>query len=291
MPKKPQNDIPRSELRVAFWGTPEIAVYALDELKEHGIVPALIVTAPDKPRGRKLVVTPPEAKVWAEEHHVPVLQPETLKSADTLKELKKTPWDLFIVLAYGNIMPKNILALPQYGTLNIHPSLLPRLRGASPIQSAILEEDKTGVTVMLMDEEMDHGPVVAQEEVPFEHWPPRASKAEHVLATRGAKLIAENLSDYINGVLKPKAQKHADATFTKKITKEDGLIVLSDDPEKNFRKIQAFDIWPRAYFFTEKNGKQTRVVITDATLEDGQLVIKKVIPEGKKEMEYRAFMS
>ena len=218
---------------------------------------------------------------------ISTFQPTTLKDPEVVQALKdEGPWDLFIVAAYGKIIPQSILDIPKYGTLNVHPSLLPKLRGASPIQSAILEENSTGVTIMLMDADMDHGPILAQEPTDI-HWPPKASELEKVAAAQGARMLSEVIPAFVAGTLHPIAQNHDAATFIKKIAKEDGLIDLAGDPEKNFRKIQAFDIWPRTYFFTERNGVQTRVIITDAALEDGKLLIKKVIPEGRKEMDYK----
>lgn len=284
----------KNNLKVAFFGTPQVAVYVLEELKNAGIIPNLIVTAPDKPAGRKLVVTPPPAKIWAEENFVSTLQPETLKDAQVVQTIKdEASWDIFIVAAYGNILPKEILDIPKYGTLNVHPSLLPRLRGASPIQTAILEEKETGVTIMLVDEQMDHGPVVAQEKVASWTNPsdiPKASALEETLARRGGQILAEIIPKWTAGKIDARQQDHSSATFTKKINKCDGLLNLNDDAEKNYRKIRSFDIWPRAYFFIEKNGKKIRVIVTDAEIKNNELKIKKVIPEGKKEIPYEDFL-
>lgn len=282
-----------NDIKIAFFGTPQVAVYVLDELKNAGIIPNTIITAQDKPAGRKLILTPPPAKIWAEENFISTFQPKTLKDEEVIQTIKNEgPWDLFIVAAYGNILPKEILGIPKHGTLNVHPSLLPRLRGASPIQTAILEEDETGVTIMLIDEEMDHGPIVAQEKVAL--WKEGAllktSELEKILARRGGQILAEIIPKWVNREIVTQEQNHSGATFTKKITKDDGLLDLNDDAEKNYRKIQAFNIWPRAYFFTEKGGKKIRVIITDVELEGRKLIIKKVIPEGKKEIPYNVFL-
>jgi len=278
-------------LKIAFFGTPRVAVYVLEELKKGGVVPDLIITAPDKPAGRKLALTPPPAKAWAEENFISTFQPKTLKNVDVIDSINNEgPWDLFIVAAYGNILPTEILEIPKYDTLNVHPSLLPRLRGASPIQTAILEEAETGVSIMLIDEEMDHGPIVGQEKIDISNWPPKASELEETLARRGGQMLTEIIPKWVAGEIDPQEQNHAKATFTKKIAKEDGLINLDDSPEKNYRKIQAFNIWPRAYFFIKHNGKKIRVIITDAEFSNGKLIIKKVIPEGKKEVSYEVFL-
>lgn len=280
----------KNKPRILFFGTPHIAVTILDELKQAGIIPDLIVTAPDKPAGRKLILTPPPAKVWAENECIATFQPEKLdaEAVDAIKS--EGSWDLFVVAAYGKLIPQTILDIPTHGTLNVHPSLLPKLRGASPIQSAILTEEKTGVTIMLLDADMDHGPIVAQKEVPVTPWPPRADKLEDMLAHEGGALLAEVIPQWVGGTIKAREQDHTQATFTQKITKEDGLVDLDGDPLQNFRKIQAFRVWPRTYFFAEKNGKKVRVIITDAELTDGSLIVKKVIPEGKKEMDYETFL-
>ncbi|MCK5096184.1 MAG: methionyl-tRNA formyltransferase [Candidatus Pacebacteria bacterium] len=280
-----------SDLNIAFFGSPQIAVCVLDTLKENGIIPSLIITQPDKPAGRKLKLTPPEAKVWAEKKNVSVFQPETLKDKNVIQAITdEGPWDIFIVVAYGKIIPRAVLGIPKHGTLNVHPSLLPKLRGASPLQSAILEENETGVSIMLVDEKMDHGPILAQEKTPIENWPPKASELEKMAGVQGGKMLAEIIPKWVTDNIKPQEQDHSAVTFTQKITKQDGLIDLDDDPEKNFRKIQAFDIWPRTYFFTERNGKKIRVIITNAEFTDGKLIIKKVIPEGKKETDYNIFV-
>ena len=282
-----------------FWGTSVFSIGVLDALKEWGIIPDVIITAPDKPKGRNLMITPPRVKIWAKQNNIPVLQPEVLDDSlrSTLYALGST---LFLVASYGKIIPRVILDMPKYGTLNVHPSLLPRLRGASPIQSAILSEDTTGVTIMLLDDKMDHGPIVAQKEIPIAPWPPKASELEKILAHEGGKLLEEIIPKWIAGKITAREQEHDIATYTKKFTKEDGLIDLSGDPTMNFRKIQAFDVWPKAYFFTERHGtkasgdarasKKNRVIVTDAELIEGKLLIKKVLPEGKKEMKYGDFL-
>lgn len=278
-------------IKFAFFGTPQFAVGVLDELEKAGLLPSLVITAPDKSRGRKLVVTPPEVKVWAQKRNIPVLQPEKLD--DSFRCSIAPLFHVFVVVAYGKIIPKSILELPAHGTLNIHPSLLPRLRGASPIQSAILSEEKTGVSIMLLDEEMDHGPIVAQKEYVCAKglcWPPKASELEIALAKLGGEMLAETLTKFVAGEISPAPQDHSSVTYTKKIQKEDGLLDLAGDPEKNFRKIQAFNVWPRAYFFRETNGKKIRVIVTDAELRDGELIIKKVLPEGQNETSYEEFL-
>ena len=275
-------------IKFAFFGTPQFAVGVLDELKKTGLIPSLMVTAPDKPRGRKLVITPPEAKVWARAHGIEVWQPNKLNEIN--HQLKTKNFDVFLVVAYGKLIPKSILEIPKHGVLNVHPSLLPKLRGASPIQSAILTEEKTGVSIILLDEEMDHGPIVAQKEYVSENWPPKTSVLERDLAQLGGQILAETFPKYLAGEITLNPQDHTQATYTKKIQKEDGLLDLTDDPEKNFRKIQAFNVWPRAFFFAERKGKKIRIIVTDAELVEEKLIIKKVLPEGQNETPYEEFL-
>lgn len=284
------------KINFVFFGTSKFSCIILDELKAAGLLPSLIITTEDKPQGRKLVVTPPPAKIWAEENKIPLLQPPKLNDEEFQKGLKaivNAGAELFIVASYGKIIPRKVLDLPTFGTLNVHPSLLPKLRGATPIQSAILSEKETGVSIMLLDEQMDHGAILAQEKLvgaAFSDWPPYADVLEETLAKQGGKLLAKTIPDWIDGKITPVEQNHAEATYTKKIVKEDGLIDLAGNAEENLKKIRAYAGWPSAYFFLEKNGKKIRVAIKEADLENGELKITKVVPEGKKEMPYEDFL-
>ncbi|MBI3633998.1 MAG: methionyl-tRNA formyltransferase [Candidatus Yonathbacteria bacterium] len=280
---------------IAFFGTSHISVIVLDEMAKGGVLPSLIITTPAKPKGRGLELAESEVKKWADERHIPTLEPEKLDS-EFIHQLLVTGCDLFIIASYGKIIPRTILDLPKHGTLNVHPSLLPKLRGASPIQSAILEDapigepHEAGVTIMLIDEEVDYGPIVAQEKILVPIWPPKGSELETILGILGGKLLAETIPQWIQGKITPKEQEHTKATYTKKITKESGRIDLNDDPMRMYRKIRAFDVWPRAYFTTSHKGRTIRVVVTDAKIKDDKLVPLRVIPEGKREMPYEDFL-
>ncbi|MFA6077699.1 MAG: methionyl-tRNA formyltransferase [Candidatus Paceibacterota bacterium] len=281
---KTMNNIP-----FVFFGTPEFAVSILEELKNAKIVPSLIVTAPDKPKGRGLILTPPPVKIWAQAHNIPAVQPAKLDN-DFTNKLKNSSYNLFVVAAYGKIIPKTILDIPTNGTLNVHPSLLPKYRGASPIQSQILADEKeVGITIMLIDEEMDHGPILDIKKIGTEE-STTAPELENLLAHEGGKLLSVVIPKWIAGEIKPKEQNHNEATFTKKITKENGLIVLSDDQHKNYLKYRALTPWPGAYFFATKNGKKLRVSIKKAELIEGKLVVKQVVPEGGKVMNFDDFL-
>ena len=273
----------KPDTSIIFFGTPRFAVYVLEELAEVSIVPAIVVTQPDRPAGRGLKVKEPPVKTWALEHGIPVIQESLNAKLQTLN----VSLDLFIVAAYGKILPAELLNLPAKGVLNVHPSLLPKFRGASPIESQILaDEREVGVSIMELDEEMDHGPIVAQASITPEEWPIRASMLEELLAREGGKLLAEAIPPYMEDKIIPEPQDHTKATFTKKISKEDGLIQLSDDPYSNYLKFCAYDGWPGTYFF--QNGK--RVKIADAKYESGAFAPLRVIPEGKKETGYQDYL-
>jgi methionyl-tRNA formyltransferase len=212
-----------SNLKFAFFGTDNFSVGVLNELEKAGILPQLMIMAPDRPSGRGHEVHSPIAKKWAETRNIRVLQPEKLDE-QFVAELKKENWDLFAVASYGKIISQAVLDIPKKGTLNVHPSLLPLYRGASPIESAMLDDVKeTGVTILLVDEKMDHGPILNQEFVFFEEWP-KKMEVEDKLAQVGGELLAKTIPLWIDGTLDEQEQDHDTATFTKKITKEMGEI-------------------------------------------------------------------
>lgn len=277
----------RNKIKIGFFGTPEYSVMTLQALKQAGFEIAFIVTMPDRPKGRKMILTPPPAKVWGLSHEIPIFQPEKLRDETFIETLKKYNCDVFVVIAYGKIIPESILNIPKYKCLNIHGSLLPKFRGSCPIETAILnDESVTGVTIIHMDGEMDHGPIVAKKEVTVTPWPPQADVLGKAIVNTGNELLISILPNWVAGNIKEVEQDHSQASFTKMIQKEDGLIDLSSDPYKNYLKIQAYHGWPSAFFFTEENGVKTRIKITEASFEDGKLIIEKVIPEGKTEINY-----
>ncbi len=272
----------------AFFGSSRLSVIVLDELEKIGLKPTFIVTTPDKPQGRKLVLTPNVVKMWAQEHSIEVFDPPTIDRG-FLDVLKQKTCDVYIVASYGKLFPEELLNIPPGKTLNVHPSLLPRYRGASPLPTAMLDDAKhTGVTIMRLTKEMDQGPILAQKEIVVSEWP-IYEEFEERMAREGAQLLASILSDWVAGTITEQEQNHAQATYTKKIEKEDACIDLAGDPYENFRKIQAYHQWPQAYFFIEKNGNRLRVKITSAQFISGKLVIEKVIPEGGKEMSFADF--
>lgn len=273
-----------TNIRFAFYGTPERAVVALDELEKHNLVPSLIITQPDRPQGRSLALTPPPVKIWGLSRGIRVIQPEILD--DVFKdELSRGAFDVAIVVAYGKILKEDVLAIPKKGSLNLHASLLPKLRGASPIETAILtDEHTTGATIILMDREVDHGPVLGSCETKVPTWPIVADQLATHIVRDGVRLLATLLPEYLAGKLIPQPQDHEKATYTQKIRKEDGRIDLRDDPWKNFLKWNAYYGWPGSYFFIDRGGKKIRVIIKEAVYENGQFIPRILLPEGKKEM-------
>lgn len=277
-------------VRFAYFGSSRLSVIVLDELEKLGFLPALVVTTPDQPVGRHLTMTPNPVKAWAKERAIAVHDPAKLDMAfaETLKEAE---CDVSVVASYSKIIPISVIEVPPHKTLNIHPSLLPLYRGPAPLPASMLDDAKhTGVTIMRIDEKVDHGPIVAAKKVTLNEWP-TYEDFEEMMAREGARLLAGILSDWVTGKIQEKEQDHSKATFTKKTVKEDGLIDLAGDAYTNFRKIQAYHQWPIAYFITEKAGKKLRVKVTSASFKDGKLMIERVIPEGKKEMSYKDFQS
>jgi len=274
-----------NNVKIAFFGNSEFSLIVIKELKKNGIIPELIVTTADKPQGRKMILTPTPTKVWAGDNSIECVEPKRLQDETFIEKIKN--YNLYIVASYGKIIPKNIINLPKYKVLNIHPSLLPKYRGPSPLQTQILNNEKNiGVSVMLVDEQVDHGAIVAQKNAELANRPIGFFALQEILAKTGANLLAGILPDFVKGKIQVIVQNDNEATFTKKVQKQDGLIVLSNDAYKNYLKILAYEEWPKTYF--EIGGK--RIIITKAIWKDNNLEILKVIPEGKKEMNYSDFL-
>lgn len=254
-----------------FFGTSQFSVQVLETLAKYNLLPKAVVTFPDKPQGRGLALTPNPVKLWAQSHKIEVVENKN-----------ETPEaDVYVVASYGKILPATIIYKPKHQTLNVHPSLLPKLRGPSPIQGALISETVTGVTIMHLNEKMDEGPIVAQKEVPFDTWPVTYLEAEYKLAQAGGELLAEVLPRWMAGEIKEIKQDQTQATYTHLIEKADADI-SRDLPQLALRKIKAYQIWPRA--------RLGELIVTDAHLESGELVLDKVIPPGKKEMRYADYV-
>jgi len=265
-----------------FWGTPDVASQTLEVLKKNGYLPLAIVTSVDKPQGRKMLLTPSPVKLWAIENDITYIQPEKL-DGEFFSKLSGMDYQLSIVVAYGKIIPENIINMPELGSINIHYSLLPKYRGASPVESAILNGDmETGVTIQKMKYKMDSGPILSTEKIKILS-DEKAFELRNRLIKVGADLLVKVLPNIYQNNIKPIEQNEANATFCKKIKKEDGLISLNDDSVKNFNKFRAYFTWPKTFFFQDEK----RIIITEALLENNKFIIKKIIPEGKKETNYK----
>lgn len=283
-----------SQPKFVFFGTPEIAVTALDEMEVSGVRPSLIVCNPDAPSGRKQVMTAPPVKTWALERNIPIIQPASLTNKTDLVALTEQPWDFFVVFAYGKIIPAWLLDVPRYGTINAHPSLLPKLRGASPIRSTLLNDPAAaGVTIIQMDAELDHGPILAQTPIPL----PKAVPGRTLDTVAGrlcGDMLVHVMRELPDGQMRPQPQDHAMATYCTKIAKNMAELALDprhlphgDEAAAIYRKICAFDGWPGTFFIHNN----TRININDATLDDsGALVISTVTPAGKKRQPFSQWL-
>ena len=238
-------------------GTPQFAVPTLQALDEHHEVVG-VVTQPDRRagRGRKVVVSP--VKQVALERGLPFLQPRTLNDAEVVALLEGWHPEVIVVAAFGQLLPGSVLALPPYGSINLHASLLPRYRGAAPISAAILDgETVTGITIMLMDEGLDTGPILAQSECPIA---PDATTASLTakLAGLGARFLVETLDAWLEGAIEAQPQDEAAATYCDQLEKGDGLLDWSQTAAYLDRQVRACDPWPGAY--TTWQGRRLKVL-------------------------------
>lgn len=275
-------------IRYVFWGSPAFAAIVLRGLIRAGVPPVAVVTNPDRPAGRKKILTPPATKAEAVAAGIRVIQPERLdtQAEGTLRALHA---EFFVVAAYARIIPKTFISLPPRGILGIHPSLLPRYRGATPIQSALLAgEPRTGVTLFRMDEKVDHGPVIAQSTVPSQN---RTYLELHdALAKAGAALLIKTLPAWIADTLIPRPQSESEATYCKKFTGADGFVdPASETPEAIERKIRALNpepgVWTHGTFFRSRFpslADTARVKLLKAALHAGTLLVTEIHIEGKK---------
>ncbi|MGB4704510.1 MAG: methionyl-tRNA formyltransferase [Candidatus Saccharicenans sp.] len=297
-------------MKVVFFGSPTTALPALNSLLTAGHEVRLVVTQPDRPAGRGRQLTPPPVKVFAQNHGLPVIQPEKIRRDEkALEMIREADPDVNIVVAYGQILPASIIYLPRYKSLNIHFSLLPKYRGAAPVQWAILNGEKfTGVTIFQLNEKMDEGPILAQEMVeilPREN----AHELETRLSHIGAALLVRTLENIDR--LELKEQNHELATYAPRLAKEQGLLDWQEPAEIIDRKVRAFYDWPGAFTYVDGrrleiiSGQTTQGVMPSAR--PGEVVqidksgiyvccgqktfylIERVKPEGKKEMSAFSF--
>ncbi|MBE0479581.1 MAG: methionyl-tRNA formyltransferase [Dehalococcoidia bacterium] len=247
-----------SRVRVVFMGTPEFSVPSLEGLVHDGYEIAAVYTQPDRPAGRSREVVLSPVKKAALEHGIPVYQPARLRDPEEMQSLAGLEPEVIVVAAFGQILPRSVLDIPRYGCLNVHPSLLPRYRGATPVPAAILNGDReTGVTIMLMDAGLDTGPVLSQIVVDILPDDTTGTLSER-LAQAGARLLTETLPLWIDGSLKPNAQDDSKATVTASIKKEDGEIDWSMPAGVISRRVRAFEPWPGSY--THWQGKVVKII-------------------------------
>ena len=240
-----------------FMGTPQFAVTILASLLRSSYQVCAVYTQPDKRAGRGRPVVFPPVKKLALEHQIPVMQPETLASSEALEQLASLQPELIVVAAFGLILPPEVLSLPRFACLNVHPSLLPRHRGPSPIANAILCGDElTGVTIMLMEAGLDTGPILAQEKVGISFMDTTGSLSAR-LADVGARLLLQTLPRWLEGELKPQAQEESRATYSKLITSNDGEIDWQLSALELWRMVRAYNPWPSCYTWCQ--GKRLKI--------------------------------
>lgn len=255
---------PTDNTVIIFFGTSDFAIPALEALAAGGRRPAAVITRPDEPAGRKHLLTPPPVKLAAGRLGIQVFQPEKLDTSFNSQVTILKP-DLFVVASYGKIIPAEILALPAYGALNIHPSLLPRWRGPSPIQAAILAGDAaTGVTIIALDNQMDHGPIVAQAALDKSLAGMDYPALREALARLGADLLIETLPVWIAGGITPAPQDESRATYCKILTREDGRIIWTKSAEEIERMVRGLRPWPDTWTRWRAARRAARLRIEDA---------------------------
>ncbi|TSC96300.1 MAG: methionyl-tRNA formyltransferase [Parcubacteria group bacterium Athens1014_10] len=299
-----------NKIKIIFMGTPKFAVPALKKLADDKRFEILaVIAATDKRIGRKQILTPPPVKIFARENKILVFQPKRIENFKL--QISNLKPDLIIVCAFGQIIPKSILDIPKYDCLNIHPSLLPKYRGPSPIQTAILNGEKqTGVTIMLVDEKMDRGPILKNCELQITNCDFTYEKLSEKLSELGAQLLIETIPEWINGKIKAKPQEESLAAYTKIIQKEDGKINWKKSAQEIENQIRAFYPWPGTFTFWQK--LKLKIIQAAASLEKhnltpgkvfldknnqisvacgkGYLILKKIQLEGKKENKIEDFI-
>ena len=289
-------------------GTPDFAVPALEKLAQSpDYTVAAVFTQPDKPKGRKMVMTPPDVKVCAEKLGIPVFQPSSMRSEEAYNSLKELNPDVIVVAAYGQILPKAVLDLPKFGCVNIHGSLLPKYRGAAPIQQSVLDGEKvTGVTTMLMDVGLDTGDILLKAETEIGE-NETAGELFDRLAVLGGELIIETLDKLKKGEITPQKQDESLATHTSKISKKLCPIDFNKSAFEVHNKVRGLNPWPVAV--TEIAGKTVKVYssrVSDMSGAAGTILSLKpfvvacgdksvelieIQPQGKKRMTAQAFLA
>ncbi|EJL46142.1 methionyl-tRNA formyltransferase [Brevibacillus agri] len=299
------------DARILFMGTPDFAVSSLDALIEAGYNVIGVVTQPDRPVGRKQVLTPPPVKEAALRHGLAVLQPEKIKAEEALEEVLALSPDLIVTAAYGQILPKRLLDAPPFGCINVHASLLPKYRGGAPIHKAIVDgEAESGVTIMYMVEALDAGDMLSKVVVPIEERD-TVGLLHDKLAVAGSRLLLETVPRLLAGEIQPEAQDHSAATFAPNIKRADEKIDWTKSAAQIYNQVRGLNPWPVA--FTTYEGKVWKLWWVEkwpeagskkapgtiiAREEDGLVVacgsgavkITELQPEGKKRMSALDFL-
>lgn len=293
--------------RIVFMGSPDFAVPSLQALARHYHIVG-VVTQPDRQAGRGRDLKSPPIKTLALELGLPIIQPKKLRDSSAMEQLRLWAPDLIVVAAFGQILRPDVLALPPRGCINVHASLLPRWRGAAPIQAALLAGDsQTGVTIMLMDKGVDTGAIISQLAISIEEDDTGGSLFDK-LSHLGADLLIKTLPRYISGELHPQPQNESEATYAPMLKKEDGLLDFTRPAEELARRVQAFNPWPGAFMdfdgtllkihraraeAGEASAWQRLIVQGQAAVgaRGGLLILDEVQPAGKKSMSGKAFLS
>ena len=297
-----------SRYRIVFMGSPDFAVPGLEALALHYPLVG-VVTQPDHPAGRGGTLKAPAVKAAALRLGIPIIQPEKLRHPEAMAQLRAWAPDLIVVAAFGQILRPDVLDLPKFGCINIHGSLLPRGRGAAPIQAAILAGDQeTGVTIMNMDPGVDTGPILSQRAIPISPEDTAGTLFEK-LALIGAELLLETLPCYFSGELQPQPQPAEGVTYVPMLKKEDGLLDFTQPAAALERRVRAFNPWPGTWF--EWNGTLVKVLHARASAEKspgaglrfifegypaigtsmGMLILEEIQLAGKKSMPGKAFLA
>ncbi|MGG1553262.1 methionyl-tRNA formyltransferase [Paenibacillus ferrarius] len=300
-------------MNIIFMGTPEFAVPSLQTLIAEGYNVVAVVSQPDRPKGRKRVLTPTPVKAEAEKHGITVLQPEKLRSPESVERLRELKPDLIVTAAYGQILPKAVLELPQHGCINIHASLLPKYRGGAPIHHAVIRgESVTGVTIMYMAVGLDTGDMIAKVELPILDTDTTGTLFEK-LSVAGADLLKRTLPDLLAGRIKAVPQVEAEAIYSPNISREDELLDWSRTSRELWNHIRGLNPFPGAY--TLWNGDVMKVwaavkpeggsgaagagpgtVLScsaqglEVATGDGSLLLTEIQPAGKKAMPVAEFV-
>lgn len=296
--------------KIIFMGTPDFSTKILEMLiAEHDVI--AVVTQPDRPVGRKRKLTPPPVKQLAEEHGLPVYQPEKLAQSDDLQTLIDMDADLIVTAAFGQLLPKALLDAPQYGAINVHASLLPKYRGGAPIHQAIIDGQKeTGVTIMYMAEKLDAGDIIAQQAIAIESTDDVGSMHDK-LSFLGANLLQQTLPDIINGTQDATPQDESEASFASNISREDERLDWSRSAEAIHNHIRGLSPWPVAYTTMDdtnlkvfaarvEKGKQgnpgeiietTKKAIIVGTGSEDAIALTEIQLAGKKRMQVANYLS